>query len=300
VIIPDGPLYYLPFEVLISGDRRPASGNTARIDFRQLPYLVNRFEISYALSGMLFCEAQSATEVKRGAPLSFVGFAPVTEESHGNVTRSGMSGGSTGREPGVFVPALDRSRFSVLPHSESEVRGIAEDFIAAGKIGTYIAGSGATKADFAAHAARYSIVHIATHCFIDEDHPSASTLLFAPGPEPSPGGDNLLYAGETYNLRLNADLVTLSSCESGVGRLVRGEGLMAMTRGFFYAGARNVVCSLWKVYDNHADQLMRGFYRHVLEGREFSSALREAKLAMIRNRITAHPFKWAGFTLIGQ
>jgi CHAT domain-containing protein len=75
---------------------------------------------------------------------------------------------------------------------------------------------------------------------------------------------------------------------------------MAMTRGFFYAGARNVVCSLWKVYDNQADQLMRRFYRHVLEGRGFSSALREAKLEMIKNEATAHPFKWAGFELIGE
>jgi CHAT domain-containing protein len=160
-------------------------------------------------------------------------------------------------------------------------------------------GSSATKGEFKAYAPGHSIIHIATHGFIDEDHPDLSALFFAPSSDSTAGEEPLLYAGETYNLRLNADLVTLSSCESGVGKLVRGEGLMAMTRGFFYAGAKNVVCSLWKVYDKHADLLMRGFYRHELEGKEFSSALREAKLEMIKNRVTAHPFKWAGFALIG-
>jgi len=72
-----------------------------------------------------------------------------------------------------------------------------------------------------------------------------------------------------------------------------------MTRGFFYAGARNVVCSLWKVYDEQTNQLMHGFYRHVLEGKRYSASLREAKLEMIRNASTAHPFKWAAFELIG-
>jgi CHAT domain-containing protein len=300
VIIPDGPLYYLPFEVLLSADHQPDSRNRDRIDFRQLSYLVNRFEISYALSGMLFCEGQSNTEIKPGGPLSFVGFAPVARDLYASTARSGESTLSKAGDAGSIALAFDRSRISALPYSEDEVRGIAKDFNESGRSGTYVVGIGATKGDFEAYAPGYSIIHIATHCFIDEDHPGQSALLFAPGADSTSGRDALLYAGETYNLRLNADLVTLSSCESGVGKLVRGEGLMAMTRGFFYAGARNVVCSLWKVYDKHADQLMRGFYRHVLEGREFSSALREAKLAMIKNRVTAHPFKWAGFTLIGK
>ena len=312
VIIPDGPLYYLPFEVLLTSDIPRASGDRGRIDFRKLTYLVNRFEVSYALSGTLFCEAQSNTGTNQGGSLSFAGFAPVARESFENPPRTErnhlMKASYAGRksiasagDPGYFrYPGYPEYPMSALPYSGNEVRSIAGAFNASGKIGTSVVGSRATKGEFKASAPGYSIIHIATHGVIDEDEPGLSALLFAPGPDAAPDGDALLYAGEIYNLRLNADLVTLSSCESGVGKLVRGEGLMAMTRGFFYAGARNVVCSLWKVYDKHADRLMRGFYGHVLEGRGFSAALREAKLEMIKNAPTAHPFKWAGFELIGE
>jgi CHAT domain-containing protein len=300
VIIPDGTLYYLPFEVLLSTDIHRASMNRGRIDFRHLPYLLNRFEISYALSGTLFCETQSNTEIKPGGSLSFAGFAPVSRESYASAAV--LEKKHLGKVGYAELKSLtfDGHQFSALPYSEDEVRSVATAFNTSGRIGTYVVGSRATKGEFKAHAPGHSIIHIATHGIIDEDHPGLSALLFAPSSDSTTGEDALLYAGEIYNLRLNADLVTLSSCESGVGKLVRGEGLMAMTRGFFYAGARNVVCSLWKVYDNQADQLMHRFYRHMLEGRGFSSALREAKLEMIKNEATAHPFKWAGFELIGE
>jgi CHAT domain-containing protein len=300
VIIPDGDLYYLPFEVLLSTDIHRASKDHGRIDFRHLPYLLNRFEICYALSGTLFCEAQSNMEINHSGSMSFAGFAPVSRAVYENVSvAEKIHFGKVGHGELKSI-SFSGSRCSALPYSEDEVRSVATAFNASGRIGTYAVGSRATKGEFKAHAPGHSIIHIATHGIIDEDHPGLSALLFAPSSDSTTGEDALLYSGEIYNLRLNADLVTLSSCESGVGKFVRGEGLMAMTRGFFYAGARNVVCSLWKVYDNQADQLMRRFYRHVLEGRGFSSALREAKLEMIKNEATAHPFKWAGFELIGE
>jgi CHAT domain-containing protein len=300
VIIPDGTLYYLPFEVLLSTDGHSASKNRGRVDFRHLAYLVNRFEISYALSGTLFCEARSKTAIKQNGSLSFAGFAPISRDSYGNGAVSRLNKFALAGDAGLKSMAFAGYRFGALPYSEDEVRSIATAFNTSGRIGTYVVGSLATKEEFKAHAPGHSIIHIATHGFLDEVHPGLSALLFAPGSDSTTGGNALLYAGELYNLRLDADLVTLSSCESGVGKLVRGEGLMAMTRGFFYAGARNVVCSLWKVYDKQADQLMRGFYSHVLEGRSLSSSMREAKLEMIKNAATAHPFKWAGFELIGE
>jgi CHAT domain-containing protein len=295
VIIPDGSLYYLPFEVFLSSDVQQALDDRGRMDFRRLPYLVNRFEICYALSGTLYSETQTSRENM----VSFAGFAPVTRASYASTALSRANRFSTLDFAGGHPATTPGYAYSALPFSANEVRKIARAFTASGRLGTYTVGSDATKKDFAAHAQDHSIVHIATHGFIDEDHPERSALLFAPGPDTASGGDPLLYAGEIYNLRLNADLVTLSSCESGVGKLVKGEGLMAMTRGFFYAGAKNVVCSLWKVYDEQTNQLMRGFYRHVLEGKSYSTALREAKLEMIRNAATAHPFKWAAFELIG-
>jgi CHAT domain-containing protein len=121
----------------------------------------------------------------------------------------------------------------------------------------------------------------------------------------SPSGDTLnasgtLYSNEIYNLDLKADLVVLSSCESGIGKLVKGEGMMALTRGFLYAGADNIITSLWKVYDKSTSILMKNFYKYVLEGESYSSALRKAKLEMISDPRTASPVNWSGFVLIGR
>ena len=110
----------------------------------------------------------------------------------------------------------------------------------------------------------------------------------------------MLFANETFDLDLNADLVVLSCCESGIGKFVKGEGMMAMTRGFFYSGARNVLFSLWKVYDRQTSDLMLNFYQNVLRGKTYSSALRRSKLRMIADRLTAFPSKWSGFILVGN
>jgi CHAT domain-containing protein/tetratricopeptide (TPR) repeat protein len=300
VIIPDGSLYYLPFEVLLSSGVESGPGYSGKADFRKLPYLINRFAVSYAISATLFCEAQSTAESFNGRQLSFVGFAPASRGSFGNNALLALNEQGGAGNDGIESRVTTSYRYSALPYSASEVSSIARAFIASGREGLYITGSNATKAEFEAQTRNHSILHIATHGFIDEDHPDRSALLFAQASGRSTEVDGLLYAGDIYNLRLNADLVTLSSCESGVGKFVRGEGLMAMTRGFFYAGARNVLCSLWKVYDKQSNELMSGFYRGVLRGRNYPSALREAKLAMIRNAATAHPFKWAGFELIGE
>ncbi len=110
----------------------------------------------------------------------------------------------------------------------------------------------------------------------------------------------MLYAAETYNLELNADLVVLSCCESGIGPFVNGEGVYAMMRGFLYSGARNVMYSLWQVMDHHTSELMQSFYEGVLKGWRFGQALRMAKLQMLSRERTAFPFCWAGFVLVGQ
>jgi CHAT domain-containing protein len=94
--------------------------------------------------------------------------------------------------------------------------------------------------------------------------------------------------------------VTLSSCESGVGRAMRGEGLLALTRGFFYAGAGNVLSSLWKVPDGSTRELMVDFYGNVLRGMSLMRSVRSAKLSLIASPFTAFPREWAGFVLLGM
>jgi CHAT domain-containing protein len=154
----------------------------------------------------------------------------------------------------------------------------------------------ATKGNFLATAGEHSIVHIATHGMVDERYPALSGILFSP----QEGGEVILRAGETQNIRLDVDLLVLGSCESGTGKLAEGEGVMALTRAFTIAGARNIAYSLWKVYDKPTSELMQKFYAHVLDGEEYSKALRSAKLEMISDRKTAFPLSWAGFVLQGR
>lgn len=114
--------------------------------------------------------------------------------------------------------------------------------------------------------------------------------------------DNVLYMGELYNLQINADLVTFSACETGLGKIIEGEGVVGLTRALTYAGARNILVSLWKVNDASTSELMLSFYKALLQKnqKEISSALRDAKLAMIKGEKFSDPYYWAPFVLLGR
>ena len=135
---------------------------------------------------------------------------------------------------------------------------------------------------------------------MNEKNPKLSAILFSQPHERSASDDGILYLNETYALDLKANLVVLSSCESGLGTLVQGEGMMALTRGLFYAGAKNIVFSLWKVSDKQTYLLMDEFYRQMLSGKSYASSLRQAKLKMIASKESSFPSKWSGFVLIGK
>jgi CHAT domain-containing protein len=106
---------------------------------------------------------------------------------------------------------------------------------------------------------------------------------------------------EIFNLKLNADLVVLSACETGLGKEVKGEGLIGLTRAFLYAGTPSVVVSLWQVQDRSTAELMVRFYRHLKNGQPSKAeALRQAQLELIRHGTFAHPYYWAPFVLVGQ
>jgi CHAT domain-containing protein len=112
-----------------------------------------------------------------------------------------------------------------------------------------------------------------------------------------------LYSGEIYNLKLNADLVVLSACETGLGKIQQGEGIIGLTRALLYAGAKNIIVSLWEVADESTSDLMVNFYKNTLAGKgqlSYSEALRNAKLKMIGEGKYAHPLYWSPFILIGK
>lgn len=299
IIIPDGVLAYVPFEALVA-HKTPATGNGV-VDFSKLDYLIRRHEISYHYSATLY--QKSFTESKSLQNDGFLGFAPVFSDSVKNgyvLTSAGDSTLLVQLEENLRAVMIDGKRYGELKFTETEVAAIAKLFEQKKKPGKGYFHREASEENFKQAAAGYKYLHLATHGLLNEEYPKLSGLIFSQPADSGKGDDGILYAGETFNLVTNADLVVLSSCESGLGKLVQGEGLMALTRGFLYAGAPNLVVSLWKVYDKHTGELMVEFYKNILAGKNYSAALREAKLRLLREPTSAFPQKWSAFVLVGR
>jgi CHAT domain-containing protein/tetratricopeptide (TPR) repeat protein len=148
---------------------------------------------------------------------------------------------------------------------------------------------------------QYRIVHFATHGLLNSKHPELSGLVLSLFDEAGRPQDGFLRAHEVYNLRLPAELVVLSGCQTALGKEIRGEGLVSLTRGFMYAGAARVVVSLWKVSDEATAELMKRFYQGMLRDRlRPAAALRAAQVAMRREGRWAAPYYWAAFVLQGE
>lgn len=197
--------------------------------------------------------------------------------------------------------SVDGKTFDELKYSEWEVNSIIDLFSKnkSSGINTAYFYSDAKEDSFKTNVADYKIVHIASHSFMNEDQPDISGVIFAQPQDSVFENDGILYSGETYSLDLNADLVVLSSCESGLGKLFKGEGMIALTRGFLYSGVSNIIFSLWKIPDKHTSELMVEFYRQMISGKSYAESLRQAKLKLVSNSLTARPRSWAGFLLIG-
>jgi CHAT domain-containing protein len=147
----------------------------------------------------------------------------------------------------------------------------------------------------------YRIIHFATHGFINTSRPELSGLALSLVDRDGRARDGFLRLNTIYNLRLSADLVVLSACQSALGKEVAGEGLIGLTRGFMYAGARRVIASLWQVSDAATAELMKKFYAGMLQRHlPPAAALRAAQLEMARDPRWAAPYFWAGFVLQGD
>lgn len=182
-----------------------------------------------------------------------------------------------------------------LKWSESEVTGISK--ILSGKIFLY---DQASEEKFKTLASQANIIHLATHAVIDDEAPLYSKFLFSHSNKTIE--DGLLHTYEIYNTDLNANLAVLSACNTGTGKLVNGEGIMSLARGFMYAGCPNVVVSLWQVDDKSTASIMNNFYKEIKKGADKDAALRNAKLEYLKNadEVKSNPFYWAGFVLIGN
>lgn len=189
-----------------------------------------------------------------------------------------------------FAPEYAVNR---LPNNQQEVNKIG-----ALTDGKKITGMSATKNKFLEEAPKATVLHLAMHAEIDKTNPMLSKMYFY-GVKDS--GE--LTASEVYNLDLQADLVVLSGCSTGLGKSESGDGVMSMSRAFTYAGVSSTVMSLWQVSDKETSELMVSFYENLKKGQAKNEALRNAKLSYLKNAKAPelqHPYYWAGFVVSGD
>lgn len=294
VIVPHGELYYIPFESLIL-EEHPDT------DFSNLDYLIRHHAITYHYSASLWLFRDTKSFINKEK--SFIGFAPVFNEQiqEGYILSGDFFDKEKARQTSENRSVMvDRRRFPQLLASEQEVLSIVEMFKKHRKHAAGYFHKKASERNFKQEQLQeYNFIHIATHSVGDKMNPKLSGLLFTQD-EGYADEDGILYSEETFNLELNAELIVLSSCESGIGKLVRGEGMIALNRGFFYSGARQIIFSLWKIEDKATCRLMIELYKNILMDIPISQALKIAKLSLIKNRFTAFPKYWSGFILVGR
>jgi CHAT domain-containing protein len=148
---------------------------------------------------------------------------------------------------------------------------------------------------------RYRYLHFATHGYLDSEHPELSAIVLSLVDRNGQPEAGFLRANDIYNLKLPADLVVLSACETGLGKEIRGEGIVGLTRGFMYAGVPRVIVSLWSVNDRATEELMAAFYQKLLKDKlPPAEALRQAQIAMLRSGRWSSPYYWAAFVQQGE
>jgi CHAT domain-containing protein/tetratricopeptide (TPR) repeat protein len=298
IIVADGALHRLPFEVLLS----PSARAITQVDWRKIPYLVRDYAISYAPSASVLEGLQDYHREAAAGQKELLAFADPVYDAKAQAADSvvAMATRSARGDDGQWL-------FKRLAHSKDEADGIAKLF-PKDQADVFL-GARATEenAKRPGMLGQYRIIHFAAHGLINQNRPRFSGIVLSlPRKEPSEpktepraaAEDGILQAYEVFNMKLNADLVVLSACETGLGKEVNGEGLMGLTRAFIYAGTPSVIVSLWKVDDEKSADLMIRFYTHLKAGKTKSEALRQAQLDLIEK--AGAPYFWAPFILIGR
>jgi CHAT domain-containing protein len=278
IIVPDGELAYLPFETFLM---QPA--NQLKSDYRDLDYLVKEYKVSYNYSATLWKESkQRKKPINNGQMLAMAGNYDLHLDSLKRHFR-------------LSSYYQNRDGLKPLDAAQKEVRVLSKEFQ-----GYFGFDERASEGIFKKKAGNYAVIHLAMHGCLDNKHPILSSLIF------TEDGDSLenslLQAYEISNLKLNADLVVLSACETGFGAFERGNGIASLARSFMYAGASSMVVTLWSVNDYVTAEIMKDLYSNLSNGMTKSEALQQAKLNFMKTAIGIgqHPAFWSPFVLIGN
>ncbi len=323
VIVAEGALQYVPFSALpkpVVGAQRPVVSKRTRNRpplgaGRRAPLIVDHEVISLPSASTL-AVLRRETAGRQPAPKALAVLAdPVFQKDDERVKSVSLAQDSQRKEPSKAPTVVEERLIKHLKKSSDQpgvLRISRLPFTAqeANQIASLVSESERKQAmDFAANRAtamasdlaQYRFVHFATHGYLDSERPESSALVLSLVDEKGEPQSGFLYAHEVYNLKLRADVVVLSACETGLGKEIRGEGLVGLTRGFMYAGAPRVVVSLWSVNDKATAELMSKFYRKMLVERERPApALRAAQVEMWKQQQWQAPYYWAAFVLQGE
>ncbi len=271
ILVPDGVLWHLNFDTLLTQ-------NTNSTQYKELPYLVKEHVISYANSINLFFKNNKRRKeaVTQCLAFSFANLSDVDSSSSTSM-------------------ALLRDTDDDLPGAREEIKAISTIME-----GIYFFGEEASEDNFKKYANQYSIIHLALHGELDHQNPENSRLFFTKGKDTIQ--DNYLYNHELYALDIPAEMIVLSACNTGTGKVSNGEGIMSLGRAFQYAGTQSLVLTNWEVADETTPELMKNFYSNLKKGMTKPKALQQAKLQYIEsaNVYQNTPFYWGGFYVIGD
>ncbi|HWN10925.1 MAG TPA: CHAT domain-containing tetratricopeptide repeat protein [Pyrinomonadaceae bacterium] len=313
LIVADGALQYIPFQALVVP---PTAGNFARPEHTSvhpiaddLIPLIRDHEIvnepSASTLALLMAEARNRKPSPRNVavladPVFEADDPRIDGDQNGNLLTAGAQetevrrvlrdvniSGQGGSIPRLFASADEADAIMSVTPWRSGFKAIGFDASRATAMSS-------TLGD-------YRIVHFATHGFVNNDYPALSGVVLSLFDQKGQQQDGFLRLHDIYNLKLPVELVVLSACNTGLGKEVKGEGFIGLTRGFMYAGASSVVASLWKVDDQATAELMRLFYTYMLrDGLSPAAALRKAQMTMSQQKRWESPYFWAGFVIQGQ
>jgi CHAT domain-containing protein len=290
VIIPDGILYYLPFESLII-----ESENNLPV------YLVENYNTRYAPSAsVLMWIKQENQKSNSNQEIELVAFGDPVFDARIETNEA------INDENILTYNVAERSiyentgfNFRRLPYTGVEVKEIASLFNS-DKISINLRENASEEKFKAMNPIDSRIIHFASHGLLNEKHPNRSCIVLTL--DDNPVEDGFLQMNEIFNLEINSELAVLSACQTGGGKLVHGEGVIGLTRAFLYAGVSSVVVSLWTVNDRSTTQIMSNFYKYLQQDISIDEALRKARNDLLKGEIASlrHPYYWAPFIFIGN
>ncbi len=268
IISPDGYLSHLPFELLIKDQQQK--------EYSEYRYLLKDHSISYSPSGSILCFERANRSPLPNWDKTFLGIG--LSKFNNNYCYE------------------DSTIFNQLTYSTSEVIAISDNFKPSTT--STLLEEDATEFNLKSlPLSRYRYLHFSTHGLINTEQPDFSRILL----KPDSNDDGCLNIYELFELPLNADLISLSACETGLGKLVNGEGVIGFTRALMYAGTPSMILSLWEVSDESTKDLFTQFYATLAQdGENKYEHLRNAQLEMIKTKKYANPYYWAPFVFIGE